>query len=208
MHHSSSSTQIKDKRTKEGGIGGECGQSASWPPTPPLPQSFYPLPSTLSHGWFPLGNPPTTSKKKQKKTWLPSSVWHWHREGAGGTQTATQMGNGQRRDASPHLLLAGTGLGLDNYTHTYTHAQMCIWFRIISLSDFPAYRLECTWKYSLKLLYMLIYLHVMHFFRHAVFLPHTAALPVTHRCLHAYLQLFVNMCSLDISLHIHHDKHT
>lgn len=52
------------------------------------------------------------------------------------------------------------------------------------------------------------HLHVMHFFRHAVSLPHTAALPVTHRCLRAYLQLFLNMCSPDISLHIHHDKHT
>lgn len=111
----------KGERRQEGW--GEHGQLASRSP-PPFPHLSIPLPpALLSLPWLIPFRPLSPFLTPR----LPGSVWRWHREGAGGTQTATQMGNGQCRAASPHLLLAGTGLGPGGptvRTHTHTNTDV------------------------------------------------------------------------------------
>lgn len=178
-------------------------------PHPLLSHSFYPLPSTLSHGWFPLGS----SQPPLPNPGFPalSGIGTERAQAAHRRPHRWATGNAGMPPHTCSLLAQGLGQTTTHtptHTHTDTHTHRCAFDSELSLyQTFPHIDLQggCTWKYSVKLL---IRLYVRHFFRHAVSLPHTAALPVTHRCLRAYLQLFLNMCSPDISVHIHHDKHT
>lgn len=167
----------------------------------------YPLPSTLSHGWFPLGSsqlpPPSPTLAFQLCLALAQRGRRRHTDGHTDGQRATQ---GCLPTPAPCWHRAWAR---QLHTHTLTHTQMCILIQnypSIKLSHIYTCRVDvradtrcCTCCY--------VYMWGI-FLRHTVSLPHTAALPVTHRCLRAYLQLLLNMCSPDISVHIHHDKHT
>lgn len=123
-------------------------------PTPPppyiTPPSYYPLPSSLSHGWFPLGPshpfpPPSHPLALRLCVALAQRGRRRHTDGHADGQRAMQ---GCLSTPAPcwHRARARRPRSAHTNTHTLTNTQMCIWCRIISLNllNFPTYRLSCT----------------------------------------------------------------